>query len=334
MPVTITAGITFSGGGLTMAFAPPSTYTAGWFGGGVVSFNGPLTSTITRITYATDTASSTNRGTLSIAKSRFGSTGTSTQGWWAGGYLNPGSSSAVDRTTYATDTATASVRGPLTSARYYIAATTDGSTYGWFAGGSGPGGATVDRITYATDTAAAGSRGPLSVANNNGFAASGTTTDGWFGGGGVPGGSGYISTVQRITYATDTATASVKGPLSLARAENLSATGDNTTYGWFGGGYSPGINRVSLIDRITFATDTATASVRGPMSVQRATLAASTDNSTYGWFTAGMAYPYNLPNYSITTVDRITYATDTVTASVRGGLNQPVLSHGGTSGIQ
>ena len=47
-------------------------------------------------------------------------------------------------------------------------------------------------------------------------------TAAWFGGG-----SGYLSTVQRITYATDTDTASVRGPLSqtkfgLAAASNIS----------------------------------------------------------------------------------------------------------------
>jgi len=37
-----------------------------------------------------------------------------------------------------------------------------------------------------------------------------TPTAGWYGGG-----SGPLSTTQRITYATDTATASVRGPLSV-----------------------------------------------------------------------------------------------------------------------
>ena len=86
----------------------------------------------------------------------------------------------------------------------------------------------------------------------------------WFGGG-----SGPLSTVQRITYATDTATATVRGPLSLARF-NLAAAG-NDTDGWFGGG-SPNF---STVDRITYATDTATASVRGPLSLARYGLAAA-----------------------------------------------------------
>jgi len=107
MPVTITAGITFSGGGLTMEFAPPAGPTAGWFGGGYY----PGISTVQRITYATDTATATTRGPLSSVRYTGGATGTFTQGWFGGG--GPGSLSTVDRITYATDTATASIRGPL-----------------------------------------------------------------------------------------------------------------------------------------------------------------------------------------------------------------------------
>ena len=43
------------------------------------------------------------------------------------------------------------------------------------------------------------------------------------------------------------------------------------TAAWFGGG----ADRVSRVNRITFATDTNTASVRGPLSVARSSLAAA-----------------------------------------------------------
>ena len=89
-------------------------------------------------------------------------------------------------------------------------------------------------------------------------------TAGWFGGG-YDSVSDQGSTVQRITFATDTNTASVRGPLSLAR-QRLAAAG-NTTDGWFGGGGVPGGGTSSTVDRITYATDTATASVRGPLSL-------------------------------------------------------------------
>ena len=90
-------------------------------------------------------------------------------------------------------------------------------------------------------------------------------TAAWFGG-------ANLSTVDRVTFATDTATASVRGPLSLAR-QSLAAVG-NTTDGWFGGGKADG-TPFSTVDRITYATDTATASVRGPLSSNRRGLAAA-----------------------------------------------------------
>ena len=134
-----------------------------------------------------------------------------TAAWFGGGY----SSIIVDRITFATDTATASVRGPLSLSRPYLAAAGN-FTYGWFGGGGTfpTAFSTVDRITYATDTATSSVRGPLSVARKK-LTAAGNTTDGWFGGGYVRTPSPtYYSAVYRITYATDTATASVRGPLS------------------------------------------------------------------------------------------------------------------------
>jgi hypothetical protein len=46
----------------------------------------------------------------------------------------------------------------------------------------------------------------------------------------------------------------------------ISATG-NSSFGYFGGGGFPG--PLSTVDRIDYSNDTATASVRGPLSVTR-----------------------------------------------------------------
>jgi hypothetical protein len=296
---------------LFISAAPVSGNTAAWFGGGSTP-SSQVSSTVNRITFATDTATASVRGPLSVANALIAAAGNITNGWFGGGiqYSPFGSLSRVDRITYANDTATASVRGPLSIARYYLAAAGN-TTDGWFGGGYYPVMSTVDRITFATDTATASVRGPLSLARSV-LTAAGNTTDGWFGGG-SPGPAGPVSTVDRITYATDTATASVRGPLSLARKE-LAATG-NTTDGWFGGGYSPAYypnSTLSIVDRITYANDTATASVRGPLSLARKGLAAA-GNSDYGWFGGGAG--------PLSTVNRITYATDTATASVRGPLS-------------
>ena len=191
--------------------------TNGWFGGGGTP---AVVSTVDRITYATDTATASVRGPLSIAMARLAAAGNTTDGWFGGGYGSPAPNkrSSVQRITYATDTATASGRSPLSSARYMLAATGN-TTYGWFGGGEFPGVSTVDRITYANDTETASVRGPLNSVRY-GLAAAGNSTDGYFGGGGP----GVLSTVERITYATDTATANVRGPLSLARYQLAAAS--------------------------------------------------------------------------------------------------------------
>jgi hypothetical protein len=103
----------------------------------------------------------------------------------------------------------------------------------------------------------------------------------------------------------------------------LTATG-TTSYGWFSGGSSP--SSVSTVDRITYATDTATASIRGPLSLTVTKPSAVTDATTYGWVGGGD------PN--ITTVNRITYATDTATAEVRGPLTLGKYAAAGASGVQ
>lgn len=132
-------------------------------------------------------------------------------------------------------------------------------------------------------------------------------TAGWFAGGAAFGPGSGINWVERITFATDTATASSRGNLSTA-VRGLAVAG-TLTDGWFGGGYS----LTSIIQRITYTTDTATASVRGTLSQARYRMAASSDSTTYGWY-GGATYP------QAALVDRITYANDTTTASVRGPL--------------
>ena len=321
---TITGGVSFSGA-VSMSDAPPPDNTAAWFGGGYNPSTGTTYSRVDRITFATDTATATTRGPLSTTrKGSMGATGIYSNGWFGGGQDGPGGTgnarSTVDRITYATDTATAVARGPLSLARYVIAAAGN-ITDGWFAAGYNwpTFFSTVDRITYATDTATASVRGPLSSAKAY-LAAAGNSTNGWFGGGSP--GSPYLSIVDRITYATDTATASVRGPLSLART-GLGATG-NTTDGWFASGFDANYPFAykSTVDRITYANDTATASVRGPLNLYQGgkQLMGAAGDPTAGWFGGGAGYNGSLVFTTFSLVDRITYATDTATASTRGPL--------------
>jgi len=323
MSVTFNGAFTFSGGGFTATLAPPAEATAGWNAGGGSS--GQI-STIDRITFATDTATASVRGPLATNQSQTGGVGTSTNGWFGGGYSNSPAPttviSTVQRITYATDTATASSRGSLSTAKTSLSSTTDNTTYGWFAGGSSPIVSTVQRITYASDTDTASIRGPLTSGRYL-QAATGDQNYGYFAGGSP----GLQSTVDRITYATDTATSTQRGALALGTRMQMAVT-DSITYGWFAGG-SPG-SSLSTVQRITFATDTATASIRGPLVASRY-LASGTCNDTYGWFGGGYVTP---AGFTSSTTTRITYATDTATSTDRGNLSQARPRVAGVSGIQ
>jgi hypothetical protein len=324
MSITITGGISFSGG-VDIVAPPPSEATAGWYAGGGPA---PTISTVQRITFATDTATATVRGPLSGTNYRMVGVENFNYGWICGG-LTGSPSSTVDRITYATDTGTASTRGPLGVATG-SGAGTGNDTDGWIGGGYPGNMSTVQRIAYATDTAIATTKGPLS----SGRAILSSTTDstsyGWYAGGGLGAPTfARSSTIDRITFSNDTTTASVRGPLSQAIYYLSKGTG-NSTYGWFGGGYGPG-PVLSTVNRITFATDTDISSVRGPLSSARYTVSGMGNNS-YGWFAGGQGP--GIPGAKTSLINRITYANDTATAEVRGPLSEARTAGATTSGIQ
>ena len=235
----------------------------GWYGGGSnSSLPAPsrAISSVDRITYATDTATATARGSLSSSRYFLAATGNQNYGWFGPGLTTLADSSIVNRITYATDTATASSRGKLVTQRSQYSATGN-DNYGYFAGGSSiPGSiiSSIDRIDYANDTAIATATGPLS-SNRNAIGATSDSTYGWFAGGYLS--PNPLSTVDRITFANDTATATVRGPLNAVR-QGPQGVGDNV-YGWFATDNSYTLT----VSRITYATDTATATARGPLSV-------------------------------------------------------------------
>jgi hypothetical protein len=297
----------------SIAAAGQGNTTNAWFGGGLESASPAAISTVDRIIFASDTATAVAKGPLSVARQELAASGNSTDAWFGGaGYSPSPTSSTVERIIFASDTATAVAKGPLSLARRGLAASGN-STDAWFGGGRIPATvSTVDRIIFASDTATAVAKGPLIgaiISGNADLAASGNSTDAWFGGGSSP------SRVDRIIFASDTATAVAKGNLSLARTK-LAASG-NSTDAWFGGGTIPGTGVIfSTVDRIIFASDTATAVAKGPLSLGRENLDAS-GNSTDAWFGGGAVGQPSIRS----TVDRIIFASDTATAVAKGPLS-------------
>ena len=125
---------------------------------------------------------------------------------------------------------------------------------------------------------------------------------GYFGGGASPASPALVSTMDKLTYSTDTTAFTPSANLSTARYE-LTATG-NLTSGYFGGGYVASPFAVaSRMDKLTYSTDATAFTPSANLTVARTRLAA-TGNSTAGYFGGG-ASP------GVSRMDKLTYSTDT-----------------------
>ena len=324
--------------------------THGYFGGGETP---SLTSIVQRIEWANDTATSSPKGNLSISTKLHSATGSDSFGYFAGGLAPwPTSVSTIDRIDYSNDTATATPKGNLAAARYGTAAVgarenalqnsptpaiaapvqppfpypeqlynpAVNLNYGYWSGGYNYGGSgdttSIERIDFTNDTATASVRGNITSPGQFQSASSNKSYGYLAGGNTVP----TKSHVQRIDYANDSQAAAPKGPLTLARGSTAGA--GNNNYGWHAGGiYSlPSPKLVySLVDRIDYGNDTATASPKGVLATARGYHQAA-GNLNYGYFAAGSPDGAFGPNSS--TVQRIDYGNDTATASPKGPLSR------------
>lgn len=173
----------------------------------------------------------------------------------------------------------------------------------------------VVRLSFASDTSALSTRGPLSIGRDS-IGGTSTLTYGWYATGrGAPMPTPpyriHYSTVDRVTFQSDSVAASVRGPMSAARSY-VAAVG-NSSYGWIGGGWSwP--SQFNLIDRIDYSNDGVTASARATLPVS-ATYVEATGTENFGWFGGGSS-----GGVALSTVNRMTYSTDTAALTLRGSL--------------
>ena len=275
-----------------------STPNTGYFAGG-----GPApgnSSNVQRIDYANDTAIMSQRGNLAEINIYGNGLGSPTHGYVCGGEgTSPSSISKVQRITYLNDTALSVFKGNLAGpSSAYDATGTD--NFGYVAG-PGP---NIDKIVYANDTAAALEKVTL-VELGFDIAAAGNQNFGYYAG-------GYLqkTAVNRLDYANDTVQVPARGPLNQTGGRYMAGAG-NADFGYMAGG-STNSNPAgsSAIDRIDYSNDTATASPKGPLSVEEYSLDAGTGNPGFGYF--GL--------YSKTEVERLDFSNDTATALARSPL--------------
>ena len=307
----------------------------GYTGGGDPSQH----SLVDRIDYANDTATATSLGNIMSPGAReYTSTGNQSYGYYLGGYdPSYGYRSTVRRIDYSNDTATTSPRGSLRDICGHNAATGN-ANYGWIKGGANATRGPIEVLDFANDTAtpATTTSNILTVPSSN-RGATGSADFGYFGGGSGP----DRSYVDRIDYSNYTAAAVTKGPLTVARDSMATfsarehglpfspfspptAPGPNASrsdrgigpaHGYWAGGKKYG-GDLSLVQRIDFENDTATASNKGnlPIAVRENT---GSSNDTHGYSFGGY-YNYG----AISNTYRVDYADDTVAASPKGQLSQ------------
>ena len=302
----------------------------GYFGGGMIAPPSPYISSVERVDYSNDTVTAVAKGSLTAIKRELGATGNADFGYFGGGYnAVPGSNnwiSNIDRIDYSNDTAAASPKGPLSRTRGFGSATGN-SSFGYFGGGAGNNSdnlSLLDRVDYSNDTATTVDKGPLSYSLRNSGACSSranaiptenivnyaagtyaTPNTGY-----IAGGHSTRSTVQRIDYSNDTATAVEKGSLNTGRS--YAGATSSSSFGYVGGGNTP--SDTSSVERVDYSNDTVTTLEKGPLSLSKSNLA-GVGNQNYGYFGGGS------PNRS--KIDRIDYSNDTATASPKGRLDHP-----------
>ena len=194
----------------------------GYFSGGRPT---PIGTKIERLDYSNDTAAVVAKGPLDNERFRHAAGGSADFGYFGGGEPAPGPTSKTSRIDYSNDTATASPKGNLSAGRGELGGTQSSDSV-YFGGGKNPVVSTVDRMDFSSDTSNYSAKGPLSAVRHAVAAVSargrglpttrtvtvnyasgtyGTPNTGYFAGGGPS--PAIVSTVDRIDYSNDTATA-------------------------------------------------------------------------------------------------------------------------------
>ena len=107
-----------------------------------------------------------------------------------------------------------------------------------------------------------------------------------------------------MDYSNDSVVTVEKGNLTANRSQH-GATG-NQSYGYFAGGWGPGANEKSSVDRVDYSSDTSTAAPKGPLARGRARFG-TIGNQSYGYFAGG---EWSTNSNRITKVERIDFSND------------------------
>lgn len=303
---------------LSTSDIPSSPNTAYWAGG-----IGPSLK-VDKLEYSTDIMARVPGADLSGQHYQMGSTGNTTTGYFAGG-VNPGHLSLVDKLTYSTDTTSPA---PTIPEPNFNSSGVASPAAGYFSGGQPSPTAknTTFKISFSDDSSVAvpGATMPTGVFYT---AATGNSTHGYFGGGRNPGLTPInITTLQKLTYSSETFADVPSGALSAARYGHTAS--GNSEAGYFTAGYSigwfPSNGFVTVVDKISYSTDTR--SISPGVGVEPRGFRAGTGSSSAGYAAGG-----NTTGPDTTQTEKLTFTTETSTILPGAFLSEPVWANAAVS---
>ena len=324
--------------------AATGNQTHGYFGGGQF----PYMKRIEKTTYSTDTTALIPTAAFPNNRRSHAATGNSTHGYFGGGY--PGPYSTIDKVTYSNDTTATLPSGANFNSGTTLLAATGNTTHGYFGGGTPGQKSTMNKLNYSNDTAGVVSGAALSVGRYNLAAtspranalpavadassapatryidgAAPSPNTGYFGGG-SPGPG--VTIVDKIDFTSDT-TARVPGANLTQQRLGLAATSSTTDAYFAAGRTAPSpYTYHSLVEKTTYASDTTARAPGADLSLARELLGAA-GNITDGYFGGGRN-PSNSPDTLFSTMDKVTYSSDTAAAVPGAVLSYPRRQIAGT----
>lgn len=223
------------------------------------SLGGTFYTRCDKTSFSSETTASTTTADLTVARNGLAAVGNpDLHGYYCGGSSGP-HLALTDKLTFASDTTAAATTANLSVVKSTPAGVSERSTKAYIAGGfTGATFATrslvTDKLTFSGDTTAAATTANLSLARAQLVGVTEGASKGYFAGGITAAGTAQ-ATADLITYSTDSTAAQTTANLSTVR-HSLHGFSDGSTFGWFAGGNTGSGGASSIVDRVTFSTDT------------------------------------------------------------------------------
>ena len=305
---------------------------AGYFAGG-----GPSDSSKSyffKLTFATETISKLPSSTqLTAARYGMAASQSPSSAYFSGGLGAGTYRTMTDKLSYSDDTVSRIPGADLTRTRFAVMG--HGTTTAGYIGGYSS--SSTDKLTFSSETTSVlPASANFSVPSRQKYAATGNSSAGY-----LSGGNPTTNYTEKFVYSSESQSYIPAANLSSARYDVAGVGGrqyglafdqpptpsPSTTVfktsprtGYFGGGHSPSTPYMSAMNKMDFTTDATSVVPGAKLTIgRRAPFAAS--SKTAGYF-AGGDFPYR------SSVDKLTYSSDT-TAALPSGADLSAVRYGG-----